>query len=1238
MNKMWNIWIDTGGTFTDCIAVSPDGDVLRRKVLSSGALKGTIEKCVGPEQYVVKNNWGVATDIIKDYLFKIPNKNISSKVIGFDPSTSIISISNSLTKLKPGDEVEITADEEAPILAIRLVTNSGLNDTLPDLNLKLGSTKGTNALLERKGNPPTLFVSKGFKDLLVIGNQTRIDLFALDVSKPKLLYDRVVEVEGRIDAKGKEQAPLDLTNLEKQESDRPVAISLLNAYSNPSHEQEVRKQLDSSIKFVSVASELTSGIKYLERTQTAVANAYLDPIITSYVDGIHSKLSPSSSFQIMSSSGGLLPAFGFKPKDSLLSGPAGGLVGARTIGKKLGRNKLLTFDMGGTSTDVSRIDGDFDYRFETKVGDATVFSPTLYIETVAAGGGSICQFDGHKYTVGPESGGASPGPACYGAGGPLTVTDVNLLLGRLNGSQFSIPIYKEQAQKALDELKGNNTEEEVLSGLLKIANEKMADAIRKISVAKGYKPEEYALLSFGGAGGLHACAVAELLDVGEIIIPYDAGILSAYGIGMSNRESFAERTYLQVLSTVSSVLESDIAELGEKAIDQLVQEGASKTNCQIKNVLLSLRLKGQDTSIDIKYTSLDQIEYSFQSEYEQLYGHWIDDREIEVESVKVFVHEVVENNIHASPSTKEVSDYEGQEVYLSGKWREVPVYDVHSFQSGDEIKGPAILLNDTSTALIEEGWLGTFDDTLNLVINNSNEVNSDDQLSEGIELELYTNRFASIAEEMGNLLQRTSFSVNIKERLDFSCAILDQNGDLVVNAPHIPVHLGAMGVCVKSVLKAVDVKRGDIVITNHPGFGGSHLPDVTLIAPVYHKNELLGYVANRSHHAEIGGKKPGSMPADATNLEEEGVIIAPMFIQKGGQLLLNEVRDKLLSGRYPSRNVEENMADLSAGLAALRLGQTSLDQLCEKEGLDKVKAYFTKLNDYAHSCMLSSIKNIANGQHEAIEYLDDGSPLSVKVTKDNDQLIFDFSGSSEVHKGNLNATKAIVTSAVLYVLKLIIKEPVPMNEGVLRNIELKIPEGMLNPDFDKPHHQCPAVVGGNVETSQRLVDTMIKALKLAACSQGTMNNLLFGNEKFGYYETICGGVGATENGPGADAVHQHMTNTRITDAEILELRYPVQVMKFEIRKGSGGAGMHKGGDGIIRQLKFTEEVDLTVLTQHRKERPFGMDGGESGHCGRQYIIKKYGSTLDLAGIQSLQLSPGDSVVIETPGGGGYGKV
>lgn len=1254
--RTYEIYVDTGGTFTDCIGIDPDGNWHRRKVLSNGSLRGVITGWKDPKTLLISENWELQVDIIRGYRFRLLNSTHDTTFIqSFKPERNLLRLTRELPVelLQQNISFEILSEEEAPVLGARLITGTPLDLDLPPIRMKLGSTKGTNALLERKGADLVLFVTKGFRDILEIGDQQRPDIFALEVIKRQMLYRHVIEVEERIDSHGTILQPMNIRKLKKdllkikRKGFQSAAICLLNAYQNHAHEFELAGFLrGQGIKDISISTELSGLIKYVDRTETATVNAYLNPVFRNYIENVRSSM-PGSRIHVMTSSGGLVRDDNFKAKDSLLSGPAGGVVGARTIGEATGHQQLISFDMGGTSTDVSRYGGEFDYRYSLEVGDARIFSPALSIETVAAGGGSLCYFDGFKLCVGPESAGAYPGPACYGAGGPLTITDVNLLLGHLDPDEFGIPVFRDQSEKKLDLLIAEIDKEsgktysikEILTGFHNIANELMSGAIRKISIAKGFDPADYALLAFGGAGGMHACRIAGLLNMRTVIVPSDAGLLSAYGLANASVERFTEKLVLEPFSEVDNSLGEWIDELGRNAISEVKKEGVSR-DVHVRMGTVFMRFTGQDESLPVKWEEGNDILALFKEEYTRLYGHWTENREIEVESVRVVASEKMDivDQVELADDLYDPSPSKMIRIWTGEQWIDAPVYKRSELREGARVEGYALLIDPYSTTVVEKGWEMIIDSSGTAIIHyESPGTLKEESYIRETRLELFTNRFKFIAENMGAMLQRTSLSVNIKERLDFSCALVSPEGYLVANAPHIPVHLGSLGVCVRKLAEHMEMSPGDTIVTNHPGFGGSHLPDITLVSPVFTpEQELLGYVVNRAHHAELGGTTPASMPPDAKSLEEEGVVIAPFYLVKDGLVDWEGMRAILENAPYPSRAVEENLADMNAALAANIAGAEGLLELAKKYSHKTVIDYMQHLKEYAASKMRMTLRNMEDGHYRATEYLDDRSRLEVHIEILGEQCTIDFTGTSGVHTGNMNANSAIVNSVVIYVLRLLLKEELPLNEGFMDPVKLILPECLLNPDFNRSPDLCPAIVGGNVEVSQRLTDTLLKAFRVIACSQGTMNNVMLGNQEYSYYETICGGCGAGEGFSGASGVHHHMTNTRITDPEILENRYPLRLLEFSIRKKSRGKGQYPGGNGVVRLLEFTEEASVSILSQHRVIKPYGMNGGKAGKRGKQTLLRADGTKETLKGIDGTTVRPGDKLLIKTPGGGGWG--
>ena len=1239
---MWQFWIDTGGTFTDCLARTPEGEELRVKVLSNAAIRGRVVEVLGPRRLRVELGLSVKDDFFDGYGFCLHGSESKAiRITGWVSGTGVVGLDTDISSIETGALCSIQSPEEPPTLAMRLLTEKRLDEILPPLELKLATTRGTNALLEGNGARVAFFVTKGFGDLLRIGNQQRPDLFELGIRKRDPLHTLVCEIGGRLSSDGQVLESLDEASVQRfakrciDEGIEAVAVALLHSFSNPEHEKRLGEVLrESGIERISLSCELSPMIKILPRAETAVVDAYLAPIMEAYLDSVQVGL-PDRALKIMTSAGGLVSREKYRPKDSLLSGPAGGVVGASCGGKQAGHDRSVAFDMGGTSTDVSRFDGRMDYQFEQEIGGAHVFAPSLRIETVAAGGGSICWFDGSALRVGPASAGAFPGPACYGAGGPLTITDVNLLLGRLDPSKFGIPVFPEKSAarfrelvEAVEEATGESIgESDVLLGLIGIANERMADAIRGISLREGYSPSEYALVAFGGAGGMHACAIANILEMDTILFPSDAGLLSAYGLQKARAEGFRERQVLSLFEECYESLKNWEASLVKAMTEALVEEGEDGGGLEVQTSQVEMRFLGQESGLLIDLGAVEDLERDFKKAFDVQYG-FIPDQPIEIVSLKVSVVarelDVREESFHL----------DGDVWHSSGKYCSRDRLSV-----GMRVKGPLVVQDRYSTVFIDQSWGAVVGDRGTLKVFRDDESMGEKTQTrlETVELELHTNRFLSLVEEMGNLLERSAFSTNVKERKDFSCALLDAEGYLIANAPHIPVHLGALGVCVRTLRETLDLGPGDVAITNHPGYGGSHLPDVTLVAPVFTDDGLLvGYVANRAHHAELGGISPGSMPPNAKSLQEEGVVISPAYLVRKGEVDWVGITEVLTEGPYPTRRLEENLADLAAQLASIRFGESELRELVRREGLDTITHFMNGLKCRAESALRAALENLSYSEEGVVECLDNGAKIAVRISNPGPKWLVDFSGTAAMQASNYNATPAIVTSATIYALRLLANELIPLNEGFLDVVDIRIPEGMLNPEFGSDSRECPPVVAGNVEISQRIVDALLKAFGLGACSQGTMNNLIFGNERVSYYETIAGGEGGTPNRSGASAVQTHMTNTAITDPEILERRFPVLLECFEIRRNSGGKGMHRGGDGIRRRIQFLEPVTISMLMQHREIAPFGMDGGEPGKVGNQWKIDREGNRIPLSGNLSLSMEAGEAIEIETPGGGGFG--
>ena len=1226
--QIWKIRIDTGGTFTDCRALPPnDTSPHLVKLLSSGKLRvavsGWIDADAGQCRVELPASWRTPDGFFVGFAHR------GNPVTAWHSGTNTLTFAQEIPHPRPS-ALDLSTGEHAPVIGVRLLTGTAPGTPFPPLELRLATTRGTNALLEHKGAKVAFFTTRGFGDLLHIRDQRRSDLFALKHHRPEPIAAAFIEVDERLDADGLILNPLDVESLNgaaRQAFDRgcdSAAVALLHSYRNPLHECALRDHLlKLGFHNVSLSSELAPLIKILPRAETTVINATLTPVMKRFIDDISAALGPDAGMLTMTSAGGLEEPTNFHPKDSLFSGPAGGVVGAAAAGRQAGFDKLITFDMGGTSTDVARYDGDFMYQFEQRIGDATLLAPALKIATVAAGGGSICSRDDSGLRVGPESAGADPGPACYGRGGPLTITDVNLLLERIDPDNFGIPLGPENLQAArcaaLElQAEGDSIDAKFLEGLLEIAIEQMADSIREISIREGADPADYALLAFGGAGPLHACAIAERLGIATVLVPAEAGILSAFGLHHAVVERFSERQILQSLDAISEQLADILAQMARQAAD-----GIDADRVEIRRRIAELRLAGQDATLPVEIDVIADIAADFRERYANVFGYRPDpQRPIELVALRVAV---------STPAGDAIDSSAAVERSVDGR----------PWSAAMKVPGPARIQDPFSTCWIAEGWSACAGPDGGLVITRQkhHQLSRADQPAL-IQHELFRHRFGAIVEEMGAMLERSAVSTNVKERLDFSCALLDADGRLVVNAPHIPVHLGALGECVRRVTRVHEFRPGDMIVTNHPGFGGSHLPDVTVISAVFgNDGKLVAYIANRAHHAEIGGISPGSMPPAATCLAEEGVVIEPTLLFDRGESKLESVATLLTESPYPTRHLADNLADLNAQAAANRSGAEALRTLLDQHGGDAIESEFTHLASAATDALQTQITASGFQAATAEQRLDDGTLIKIHAQWQDGRLRIDFSGTAECHPGNLNATPAIVKSALLYVLRLWIggSKHLPLNEGLLSHIDLIQPRSFLNPDFPDDAQQCPAVVGGNVETSQRLVDALIQLFGLQAASQGTMNNFIFGADDFGYYETIGGGAGAGPDYDGASGLHTHMTNTSITDPEILENRYPVRLRRFSFRPGSGGRGEHNGGDGLIREIEFLRELDVSLLTQNRTQGATGMSGGEPGKPGRQILTRAQSASESLASIAAFHASPGAVLRIETPGGGGWGN-
>lgn len=1198
----WQFWIDRGGTFTDIVARSPDGKLITHKLLSED-----------PCHYKDAAMHGIR------------------QIIGLPGNAPL-----------PAELIE---------------------------SVKMGTTVGTNALLERKGERTVLVINRGFGDALRIGYQNRPDIFAQKIELPDQLYERVIEVSGRVGADGKELVSLNLENAKKEleaafkAGIRSAAIVLMHAYRYPEHELKLGR-LAREIGFtqVSLSHQASPLIKLVSRGETTVVDAYLSPVLRRYVDivqktledGENEKRSPRLMF--MQSSGGLTDAETFQGKDCILSGPAGGIVGAVATSEMAGAGKIITFDMGGTSTDVAQYSGEYERSLETEIAGVRLRSPVMRIHTVAAGGGSVLHYEGGRFRVGPDSAGSDPGPACYRKGGPLTVTDCNVMLGKLH-PKFFPRLFGPDADQYLDselvrkkftdlaEKVSNEgsprTPEQVAEGFLSVAVENMANAIKKISVQRGYNIKEYTLCCFGGAGAQHACRVADSLGIKSIFIHPYAGVLSAYGMGLADQRLIKERyigselsdTLVENLKTVFFGLENE----GRLVmLEQRVQEDRIAAFFKVH-----MRYAGSDTQLVVDFADKEALRNGFEEAHKKRFGFVMEGKAVVIEAVSVEtigINERVSDPVLETEGNPVFSPVSTVRMYSYGKFHETSVFLRDELKPGAFISGPAVLIEKNTTIILEPGWEGEITERNHLFLKRKIPLPARTAIgtdADPVMLEIFNNRFMSIAEQMGYTLQNTAYSVNIKERLDFSCAIFDRQGNLIANAPHIPVHLGSMGECVKSLIltQLKEMRSGDVYLINSPYHGGTHLPDITVVTPMFGSSgEILFYLASRGHHADVGGISPGSVPPRSRTIEEEGVLSEGMKIVNQGRFGEEKLKAWLVSGKYSARNPDQNTADIHAQIAANEKGLSELRRMVEEFSPEVVEAYMLHVQDNAEEAVRRVIDRLADGEFTYL--LDDGNAIKVKVTIDrkNRCARIDFTGTSPQLPNNFNAPASVCMAAVLYAFRTLVKSDIPLNAGCLRPLEIIIPEGsMLRPE------PPAAVVAGNVETSQYIVDALFGALGTLAASQGTMNNFTFGNADFQYYETICGGAGAGPGFSGADAVHTHMTNSRITDPEILETKFPVLLEEFSIRKGSGGDGKYMGGNGVVRKLKFLEEMNAAILSSHRKLPPFGLKGGMPGKCGKNTLIRRDGSVIEIEGQAEVELKSGDVFVIETPGGGGYGE-
>jgi len=1098
----------------------------------------------------------------------------------------------------------------------------------------MGTTVATNALLERKGRRFALVTNLGFRDLWKIGHQARPELFELNIKKPKVLYEQVIEVDARVTEQGTRIAELNLNEVRhqlkaiKEQGIQSLATVFIHAHRYPEDEQAV-KSIAEEVGFshIALSHEIDCRAGLLGRGDTTAVDAYLTPLLLDYLNNLKQEL-PGSRLQMMQSSGGLTDAENFRGHNAVLSGPAGGIIAlANLVEDGENSTKLVGFDMGGTSTDVSRYDGELDRVYESEIAGVRIRSPMLAIHTVAAGGGSICRFDGHRLLVGPESVGADPGPLCYGAkqATDLSLSDVNLFLGRLVDEKFPFELKETPVAKALESIaqQVGQSPAEVACGFLDIANHHMAEAIRRVTIARGHDVREFSLVVFGGAGGQHACAIADALQISKIVSHPFAGVFSAYGMGLANVNWNGESPHVE-----------DCEKLEREGRRVLNKQGYADEQIQtIRRIVM--RYAGTETDLTLNYSDdQTELEDSFAERHTQLFsyqrpGHLIETRGIRVEAIGRSSLPPLHHAYAQTPASPvKTTSIWAQNCHYDG----VPVFERESLALNQKIKGPAIILESTSTIVLDPGWTLRLNESAGLILESDAHRKYSRQVGPDLDasnLEIFNHSFMSVAEQMGVALERTAISTNIRERLDFSCAIFDRKGQLVANAPHIPVHLGAMGASVRAVLQQhPDMKPGEVFVTNDPCQGGSHLPDITVVSPIHDPHgELLFFTASRGHHADIGGITPGSMPAFSSQQEEEGVVFSCLKIVEDSEFQEIRILDVLKSTAFPARDPMTNLTDLQAQIAANQTGAILLKELIARYGYDTVAAYMQHVQDNAAACVSEAIKALDDGKYSYEDKLDDGTPIKVQITVSGQNLNIDFSGTGPVSQGNLNAPRAVSLAAVIYILRSLVGRPVPLNQGCLRNVNIDIP----HPSLLSPPPKA-AVAGGNVETSQRIVDVLLGALKLCGASQGTMNNLSFGNGNFAYYETIGGGAGAGKNYAGASGVQTHMTNTRITDPETLENRFPVRLLEFSIRKNSGGAGLHAGGDGLVRAFEFLENVELSLLSDRRQSSPFGMNQGMDGMRGRSFHNER-----EVDSKLSLNIKKGDRFRIETPGGGGFGK-
>jgi 5-oxoprolinase (ATP-hydrolysing) len=1196
----WQFWIDRGGTFTDVVARRPDGSLVTHKLLSEN-----------PGRYDDAAVAGIGA------------------LLGTAPTAEAVEV------------------------------------------VRMGTTVATNALLERAGERTALVITQGFGDALRIAYQNRPRIFDRHIRLPQQLPERVLEVDERVAADGTVLRPPDLAALEEHlhraydEGIRAVAVVCLHSHLYPAHERAIGT-LAAGIGFdqVSLSAEASPLMKLVPRGDTAVVDAYLSPILRRYVDRVAAAL-PGVRLMFMQSSGGLSEAGHFRGKDAILSGPAGGLVGMVRMSALAGFDKVIGFDMGGTSTDVSHYAGEYERVFGSQVAGVRLRAPMLDIHTVAAGGGSLLHFDGSRYRVGPDSAGADPGPACYRRGGPLTVTDANVMLGRIQPDHFPAVFgpggdqrldadvvrarFADLAAAIASDTGDDRTPEQVAEGYLRIAVANMANAVKKISVQKGHDVTGYVLTTFGGAGGQHACAVADALGIRTVLVPPMAGVLSALGIGLADVTAMREQS-------VERELDDDALPRVRQVADALAEAARAEVHAQevpASRIRVTrrvhLRYQGTDTAVPVALASPAEMTAEFEAAYRRTYS-FLMDRPLIVEAVAVEASASATTPSVDHGLSRRVAQRVAQEshdqpemarqvpMFAGGAWRQVPLCERERLAAGDTVTGPAIIAEANATTVVDEGWNASVTPYGHLLLERVRTRDDTARIDTGADpvlLEIFNNLFMSIAEQMGARLESTAQSVNIKERLDFSCALFDPDGNLIANAPHMPVHLGSMGASVQEVIRrrGAQMRPGDVYAVNDPYHGGTHLPDVTVITPVYDGGggEVLFYVASRGHHAEIGGLTPGSMPAHSRQVHEEGVLFDNWLLASDGRFREEETRRLLTDSPYPSRDPETNLADLRAQIAANAKGIDEVRRMIDHFGPEVVQAYMRHVQDNAEEAVRRVIDALSDGDYSY--EMDSGATIRVRVRVDRAArtATVDFTGTSPQLDTNFNAPRSVATAAVLYVFRTLVADDIPLNDGCLRPLRIVVPDGtMLSPEYPA------AVVAGNVETSQAVTGALYAALGVQAEGSGTMNNVTFGNARHQYYETVGSGSGAGEGFDGAAAVQTHMTNSRLTDPEVLEWRFPVKVDSFAVRRGSGGAGRWRGGDGAVRRLRFTEAVTVSTLSGHRRVPPYGMAGGGPGAPGRNYVERADGSVTELAGADSADVDAGDVLVIETPGGGGYG--